>query len=66
MHLPTLHVGTNFPLKKICCHLNAWYAKNYSVAALRIGIQLFISMRIRIQGAKVVRVHADPGQSQKV
>jgi hypothetical protein len=29
----------------------------------RIRINIFISMRIRIQGAKTIRIHADPGQT---
>ncbi len=38
-----------------------------NLVSVRILIQLFISMRIRIQGAKLMRIHADPdlGQSLK-
>jgi hypothetical protein len=37
------------------------------LVSMRILIQLFISMRIRIQGTNLMRIHADldPGQSLK-
>ncbi len=31
---------------------------------MRIWIQLFVSMRIRIQGAKPMRIHVDPDPDQ--